>query len=150
MRHDAKKSPEIKFNETDIDSEIVKIHKIGTNGFDQGIVILRSIDGKNLPISSFSAEKARNMLDFKEMKNLEVSSIYNMLEQICENSGLSLFKVRIYSNGSALRANLYFKGEKELILRNYRASDAVALAAFHDVPIWIRKDLLHQSQELNS
>jgi bifunctional DNase/RNase len=73
-----------------------------------------------------------------------------MLEQICENSGLLLVKVRIYDSGQALRANLYFTGKKELILRNYKASDAIALATFYSIPILIKKNLLEQSPKINS
>jgi bifunctional DNase/RNase len=71
-----------------------------------------------------------------------------MLEQICEDSGLLLVKVRIFASGEALRANLYFTGKKELILRNYRASDAIALAAFYSIPILIKKNLLEQSPRI--
>ena len=40
---------------------------------------------------------------------------------------LILVKVKIYESGDVLRANLYFTGKKDLVLRNYRASDAMAL-----------------------
>jgi bifunctional DNase/RNase len=96
------------------------------------------------------AETAKNISDFQEGKRNEMPSIYNMLEQICENSRLLLVKVRIYESGKALRANLYFTGKKELVLRNYRASDAIALATFYSIPILIKKDLLKQSPKINS
>jgi bifunctional DNase/RNase len=73
-----------------------------------------------------------------------------MFEHICEESGLFLVKVRIYDSGEALRANLYFSGKKELILRNHRASDAIALATFYSIPILLKKSLLQQSQQINS
>jgi bifunctional DNase/RNase len=48
----------------------------------------------------------------------------------------------VYQSGSVLRANLYFKKrEGEMVLRNYRASDAIALAAYYDAPIKVRKTL---------
>jgi hypothetical protein len=72
-----------------------------------------------------------------------------MVEQICEELGLYLVKVRIYENGDALRANLYFTGKKEIILRNHKASDAIALAAFYSIPILIKKSLL-QNPEIKS
>jgi len=77
-------------------------------------------------------------------------SIYNMLENICENTGLVLVKVKVYESGKALRANLYFTGRTDLVLRNYRASDALALAAFYSIPILIKKDLLKQSPKIDS
>ena len=48
---------------------------------------------------------------------------------------------------SVLRANLYFTGKKDIVLRNYRASDAVALAAFYNIPILVRKTLLKDKME---
>jgi bifunctional DNase/RNase len=56
--------------------------------------------------------------------------------------------VRVYQSGSVLRANLYFKGrrkEESLILRNYRASDSIALAAYYDIPIKVRKNLFEEA-----
>jgi bifunctional DNase/RNase len=47
-----------------------------------------------------------------------------------------------------LRANLYFKSRKDyLVLRNYRASDAIALAAYYDIPIKVRKNLFEEAIE---
>jgi len=61
---------------------------------------------------------------------------------------LLLMEVRVYQSGSVLRANLYFKSRKEyLILRNYRASDSIALAAYYDAPIKIRKNLFEEAIE---
>ncbi len=53
-----------------------------------------------------------------------------------------------YESGEALRANLYFTGKKELVLRNYRASDAVALAAFYKIPILVRTNLLREAMKI--
>ncbi len=55
-------------------------------------------------------------------------------------------EVRIYQSESILRANLYFQNRKKeiLTLRNYRASDAIALATYYDVPIKLRKALLER------
>jgi hypothetical protein len=47
-------------------------------------------------------------------------------------------------DGEALRANLYFTGKKDLVLRNYRASDAVALAVFYKIPILVRASMLRE------
>jgi len=61
---------------------------------------------------------------------------------------LLLVEVRIYRTGPVLRSNLYFKTRKEIItLRNYRASDSIALAAFFDVPIKVRKNLFEETIE---
>ena len=65
-----------------------------------------------------------------------------MLEDICEANELLLVKVKIYESGDALRANLYLAGKKDLVLRNYRASDAVALAVYYKIPILVRSNML--------
>jgi bifunctional DNase/RNase len=115
-----------------------------------GAVILKTNDGKEFPISAFSPDVAKHISDFQESKHNDIPSMYNMIEYICEESGLFLVKVRIYDSGEALRANLYFTGKKELILRNYRASDAIALATFYSIPILLKKSLLQQSPQINS
>ena len=135
----------VRISDIDDDSEVVTVDKIGISDLGQGIVILKTSDGKDFPISSFSAETAKNIADFREGRRNEIPSMHSMMEQICEESGLFLVKVRIFKNGQALRANLYLTGKKELILRNYRASDAIALAVFYNIPILIRKELVHQN-----
>ncbi len=126
--------------------EIVKISDIGlADPFAlEGIALLKSDDGKVFPISAFSGEVARNISNFINEKRDVVPTVYNMLEQICEESELLLVKVKLYESGNALRANLYFTGKKDLVLRNYRASDAIALATFYNVPILLRKSLLKE------
>jgi bifunctional DNase/RNase len=70
-----------------------------------------------------------------------------MLEEVCEHNEQMLVKVKVYESGQVLRANLYFTGKKELVLRNYRASDAMALAAYYNIPILVRKSLLKERME---
>lgn len=144
------KSPKIQITDLDEDSVVVTIDNVGVTDLGMGAVILKTNDGKEFPISAFSVDVAKNISDFQEGKRNDIPSMYNMLEHICEESGLFLVKVRIYDNGEALRANLYFTGKKELILRNHRASDAIALATFYSIPILIKKSLLEQSPEINS
>jgi bifunctional DNase/RNase len=143
-----KNKSQLQIKDFDEDSEVVTMDKIGITEFGQGAVILKTDDGREFPISAFSPETAKSISDFREGKREEMPSIYHMLEQICEDSGLLLVKVRIFASGEALRANLYFTGKKELILRNYRASDAIALAAFYSIPILIKKNLLEQSPRI--
>lgn len=147
IKHNCKKESKLQLKDLDEDSEVVTINKIGITEFGQGAVILKTDDGKEFPISAFSPETAKNISDFHSGKHHEIPSIYSMLEHICEESGLMLVKIRVYESGKALRANLYFTGIKEIILRNYRASDAIALATFYSIPILIKKDLLKQSQK---
>src|SRR5918999_589013 len=76
-----------------------------------------------------------------------IPTIYNLVEEIAVMQDLLLMEVRVYQSGSVLRANLYFKGRRKeyLILRNYRASDSIALAAYYDIPIKVRKNLFEEA-----
>jgi len=132
--------------EIDADYELAKIYGVGLADplALQGVVLLKTDDGKEFPISAFSGEVARYISNFLEGKRDSLPTIYNMIEDICEESELLLVKVKLYQSGDAVRANLYFAGKKDLVLRNYRASDAIALATFYSAPILIRKDLLKE------
>jgi bifunctional DNase/RNase len=135
---------------TDIDEEYV-LAKISFVGFvDQlqleGIVILRTFEGKEFPMRAFSGEVARHIARFRDGDKNSIPTIYNLVEEIAVSQDLLLMEVRVYQSGSVLRANLYFKSRKEnLVLRNYRASDSIALAAYYDVPIKVRKKLFEEA-----
>src|ERR1041384_4026613 len=138
------------FPEEDGEYILVKISYVGFA--DQlgleGIVILKTFDGKEFPMRAFSGEVARHISRFKEGDKNNIPTIYNLVEEIAVMQDLLLMEVRVYQSGSVLRANLYFKGRKEpLILRNYRASDSIALAAYYDVPIKVRKSLFEEAIE---
>jgi hypothetical protein len=150
IKRDNKNKSKIQIKDFDEDSEVINIDKIGITEFGQGAIIFKTDEGKEFPISAFSPDTAKIISGLRGGKRSEMQSAYNMLEQICENSGLLLVKVRIYDSGQALRANLYFTGKKELILRNYKASDAIALATLYSIPILIKKNLLKQSPKINS
>lgn len=107
----------------------------------EGVVILRADDGRQFPIRAFSGEVAKHITSFLEGDS-EFPTIYKMFEDVCEHGEMFLVKVKIYESGQALRANLYLAGKNELVLRNYRASDALALAVYYNAPILIRKSLL--------
>ena len=131
------------------DYEVVKITNVGfvdEYGIE-GLVLLKSDDGREFHMHAFSGEVARHISSFLS-GNESVPTIYKMLEEICEQNETVLVKVKIYQSGEALRANLYFTGKKELVLRNYRASDAVALAAFYKIPILVRSSLLREAMKI--
>lgn len=130
----------------DIGYETVKIQNVGLADplALQGVLILKTEDGKEFPLSAFSGEVARYISNFLMEKRDSLPTIYNMFEQICEECGLLLVKVKMYQSGNALRANLYFTGKKDVVLRNFRASDSIALATFYNAPILIRKNLLEK------
>ncbi len=106
------------------------------------MVVLKSDEGKEFHMRAFSGEVARHISSFLDEESDTVPTIYKMLEEICEENELVLVKVKIYDSGEVLRANLYFTGKKDLVLRNYRASDGMALAAYYNLPILVRKNLL--------
>ena len=113
----------------------------------EGMVVLKTTEGKEFHMRAFSGEVAKHISSFSESTDDTVPSIYKLIEEICEQNELVLVKVKIYESGEVLRANLYFTGKKDMVLRNYRASDALALGAFYKIPILVRKSLLKTSME---
>ncbi len=136
--------------EQEPDYESVKIDYIGfVDPYAvEGMVVLKTNDGKEFHMRAFSGEVAKHISSFTENSEDFMPSIYKMIEEICEESEIVLVKVKIYESGEVLRANLYFTGKKDIVLRNYRASDAVALGAFYKIPILVRKNLLKTSMEV--
>ncbi|MCA9828587.1 MAG: bifunctional nuclease family protein [Nitrosopumilus sp.] len=131
------------------DYESVKIDYVGfVDPYAvEGMVVLKADNGKEFHMRAFSGEVARHISSFGDAKGEPIPSIYRMIEEICEQNELVLVKVKIYESGEVLRANLYFTGRKDIVLRNYRASDAMALGAFYNIPILVRKNLLKESME---
>ena len=112
----------------------------------EGAIVLKSVDGVEFPIVAVSGEVAQHIALFQQGQKNAILTIYNLVEEIAVMHDLLLLEVRIYQSESLLRANLYFQNRKKeiLILRNYRASDAIALAAYYDIPIKLRKTLLEK------
>ena len=113
----------------------------------EGMVVLKSDNGKEFHMRAFSGEVAKHISSFDDTEGEDAPSIYRMIEEICEQNELALVKVKIYESGDVLRANLYFTGKKDLVLRNHRASDALALGAYYKIPILVRKKLLKERME---
>lgn len=127
-----------------IDVEITNIGYADSMGLE-GFLVLRSVEGDEFPINAFSGEVAKHILRFRQGDKNTIPTIYNLVEEIAVLQDLLLMEIRIYLSGSVLRANLYFRGRKDnLILRNYRASDAIALASYYEVPIKVRKNLFRE------
>jgi len=133
----------------DPDYEAVTISNLGfVDPYgNEGLVILTSSDKKEFHMRAFSGEVSRHIASFIDGDHDSVPTIYKMLEDICDANELVLVKVKIYESGEALRANLYLTGKKDLVLRNYRASDAVALAIYYNIPIMVRKSMLRDPIE---
>jgi bifunctional DNase/RNase len=134
----------------DEDYEEVKIEQLGLLDSMTGVMALRSSSGKQFQITAFSAEIVGFIANFMDGKREILPTIYGMFEQMCEENELFLVRVKIYESGGIFRANLYFTGKKEVILRNYRSSDAIALATFYNVPILVRKNLLKEEPKESS
>ncbi len=136
---------------SDEDGEDYVLAKIGYVGFaDQfgleGIVILKTLEGKEFPMRAFSGEVARHISRFQGGDKNTIPTIYNLVEEIAVTQDLLLIEVKVYQSGSVLRANLHFKSRRDnLVLRNYRASDAIALATYYDIPIKVRKNLFEEA-----
>lgn len=139
------------FNSGDGDGKDYISAKISYVGFVdpygvEGVVILKAEDGKEFPMRAFSGEVARHIARFQQGDKGSVPTIYNLVEEIAEMKELLLTEIRVYQSGSVLRANLYFKTrDDEMVLRNYRASDSIALAAYYDIPIKVRKNLFEEA-----
>jgi bifunctional DNase/RNase len=138
------------FEDDDVDYIVAKISYVGFA--DQlgleGIVILKTFEGKEFPMRAFSGEVARHISRFQGGDKNTIPTIYNLVEEIAVTQDLLLIEVRVYQSGSVLRANLHFKRRRDnLVLRNYRASDAIALAAYYDIPIKVRKSLFEEAIE---
>ena len=133
----------------DPDYDVVTISNLGfVDPYgNEGLVILQSDDKREFHMRAFSGEVSRHIASFLAGDHDSVPTIYKMLEDICEANELFLVKVKIYESGDALRANLYLTGKKDLILRNYRASDAVALAIYYNIPILVRNNMLKSPLE---
>ena len=129
-----------------VDTKITYVGFVDPYGVE-GLLILRSDDGKEFHMRAFSGEVARHITNFVDGQRDSIPTIYNMIEEISELNELLLVKIKVYESGTVLRANLYFTGKNELIMRNYRASDAIALASFYNVPILVRKNLLKEKME---
>ena len=134
----------------DPDYEVVTISNLGfVDPYgNEGLVILHSDDKREFHMRAFSGEVSRHIASFLDDDHDTVPTIYKMLEDICEANELLLVKVKIYESGAALRANLYFTGKKEMVLRNYRASDAIALATYYKIPILVRTNLLREAMKI--
>ncbi len=132
------------------DYESVKIDYVGfVDPYAvEGMLILKADDGREFHMRAFSGEVAKHITSFMEDIKDSVPTIYKMLEEICEQNEIMLVKVKVYESGQVLRANLYFTGKKDLVLRNYRASDAMALATYYNIPILVRKNLLKEKMEV--
>ena len=131
------------------DYDVVKITYVGfVDPYAvEGMLVLTADNGKEFHMRAFSGEVAKHISSFSEENKNSVPTIYKMVEEICEENELMLVKVKIYESGGVLRANLYFTGKKDLVLRNYRASDGLALATFYKIPILVRKNLLKEKME---
>ena len=100
-------------------------------------------------MSGVSPEVASFISNFLDGKREDPPTIYRLVEQICEENEIFLVKVKIYESGGIFRANLYFTGKKDMMFQNFRASDAIAMATYYNIPILVRKSLLKKVNQEN-
>ncbi len=118
-------------------------------GIDQsrgtGIMILQTSDHHEVPMTSFSQEVSEFIRRFSNGDRTSIPTVYKLIEELAEANMLYLENVEVYSLGGIMRANIHFRGrgrDKDLTLKHYRASDAIALAVYYDATIMVHKDLI--------
>ncbi|HEX5892755.1 MAG TPA: hypothetical protein VFY41_07835, partial [Nitrososphaeraceae archaeon] len=62
----------------------------------EGVVILKTFDGKEFPMRAFSGEVARHISRFQEGDKNTIPTIYNLVEEIAVMQDLLLMEVRVY------------------------------------------------------
>ncbi|MGC9144799.1 MAG: bifunctional nuclease family protein [Nitrososphaeria archaeon] len=126
----------------------VKITNVGVldESGTEGFIEFTAQDGRKVVMGSFSGEVSYHIIRFMQGDRKSLPTVYNLIEELANSEGLELEKVEIYARGNVFRANIYFIGRngKNLILENYRASDAVALATFYNMPIFMDESLFSQ------
>jgi len=125
----------------------VKVAEVGFADEDglEGLVLLKAQPDGNFTMRAFSGETAMHMSRFDKGDRSSIPSVYNMIEEFAEKAGLHLAGIEVYPSGSVLRSDLQFVGRgKEMLLRGYRASDAIAIALFYDAPILLHRSLLER------
>ena len=136
----------MKIDDVDADYETVKIDQVGIIDPLTGAILFKDETVEFL-ISGFSSEVAGFISGFLKGKREDPPTVYRLIEQICEENEIILVKVKIYESGKIFRANLYFTGKKDMVFRNFRASDAIALATYYNIPVLVRKSLLKKIQD---
>jgi len=124
---------------------LVKVAEVGFADEDglEGLVLLKALAEGSFTMRAFSGETAMQMSRFEKGDRSSIPSVYNMIEEFAEKQGLHLAGIEVYPSGSVLRSDLQFVGRgKEMLLRGYRASDAIAIALFYDAPILLHRSLL--------
>jgi len=129
------------------DFVLVKVAEVGFADEDglEGLVLLKAQTEESFTMRAFSGETAMHMSRFDKGDRSSIPSVYNIIEEFAEKEGLHLAGIEVFPSGSVLRSDLQFVGRgKEMLLRGYRASDAIAIALFYDAPILLHRSLLER------
>ena len=129
------------------DFVVVKVEEVGFADEDglEVLVLLKAQTDGTFTMRAFSGETAMHMSRFDKGDRSSIPSVYNMIEEFAEKEGLHLAGIEVYPSGSVLRSDLQFVGRsKDMLLRAYRASDAIAIALFYDAPILLHRSLLER------
>jgi bifunctional DNase/RNase len=131
------------------DFVLVKVSEVGFADEDglEGLVLLKSQTDETFTMRAFSGETAMHMSRFDKGDRSSIPSVYNIIEEFAEKEELHLAGIEVFPSGSVLRSDLQFVGRgKEMLLRGYRASDAIAIALFYDAPILLHRSLLERER----
>ena len=81
----------------EVDYEVAKISHIGfVDPYAvEGLLILKAENGKEFHMRAFSGEVARHISSFIKEQRDAIPTIYNMIEQICEENEIVLVEVKI-------------------------------------------------------
>lgn len=114
----------------------------------EGMLKLKSNASLTFAMRAFSGEVAMHISRFAKGDRSSIPSVFNIVEELAERSGLHLERVEVYPSGNVLRSDLKFVGKNsEAVLDGYRASDGIALALFYDAPIFLHRSLLEEEPE---
>ena len=104
------------YPEEDEEYVLVKISYVGFA--DQlgleGIVILKTFEGREFPMRAFSGEVARHISRFQEGDKNTIPTIYNLVEEIAVMQDLLLTEVKVYQKRLGLTGKLIFQRKERL------------------------------------
>jgi bifunctional DNase/RNase len=130
-------------DETYTPVRVTHVGYMDENGLE-GVLTFMAEDGRVFSMRAFSGEVASHIARFISGDRSSIPTIYRVVESLADTFGAHLLKVEIYPSKDVLRADLYFvnRDKKIFTLKGFRASDAVALATFYDVAIYVQDTLL--------
>ena len=95
----------------------------------EGVVVLKSNEGKEFPMRAFSGEVARHISRFQEGDKGSIPTIYKLVDALSSMPYPLHVDGPMFARASVLSAVLYFTNSNgEIALRNYIFSTSMELA----------------------